>query len=421
MPDLLYQSHSLEKTNEGISGSLTFWGNSPVSPFEVGDTFSPIPDGTPLTVEKVSIKDNVLGGYNGKVLRQWEITVEGSNNSSSDGQTYVKYNFTILDNIKSGTMEVTNTGASPVFSLNVGDTFSVPGIGNVTCTEITGNDEYSNDGTRRWTVIYAWTDGNGESDTRYNFSIEKNGSGNTITTGSKTVTNTGNAPSNVTLPDTLNLPGIGNLPCVKVSGNDDYDDDGTQKWTVTYESSDANDEPQTQNVKYNINVEKNSDGVVVYSGTKEIITAEQPQSLPASVGDILSFPLIGEVTCVRVTSHNNDDSTWSVIIECSSDGNSSGGEGGSGSIPLPETEEIINYDLNGYTVRTVKGELLVLQRSNNYAQKKTITEYSNSPSPLRLKYTTNDQTVISETISKETITNNGSSATYYKHVIEVES
>lgn len=71
MPDLLYKSHSLEKTNEGISGSLTFWENSPVSPFEVGDTFSPIPDSTPLTVEKVSIKDNVLGEYNGKVLRQW--------------------------------------------------------------------------------------------------------------------------------------------------------------------------------------------------------------------------------------------------------------------------------------------------------------------------------------------------------------
>ena len=72
MPDILHKSHSLEKTSEGISGSLTFWENSPISPVEVGDTFYPIPNGTPLTAEKVSIKDNVLGTFNGKLLRQWD-------------------------------------------------------------------------------------------------------------------------------------------------------------------------------------------------------------------------------------------------------------------------------------------------------------------------------------------------------------
>lgn len=85
MPEILYQSHSLEKNSDGISGSLTLWSDSPVSPYNVGDTFRPTANSPLLTVETVAIKDNVLGLFNGKLLRQWEVTISGSNNSSGGG------------------------------------------------------------------------------------------------------------------------------------------------------------------------------------------------------------------------------------------------------------------------------------------------------------------------------------------------
>lgn len=83
MADKLYRSHSLEKSADGTSGSLTVWEDSPVSPFDVGDTFRPVTNGPALTVDKVSIKDSVVGELNGKPVRQWEITIEGSNSSGS--------------------------------------------------------------------------------------------------------------------------------------------------------------------------------------------------------------------------------------------------------------------------------------------------------------------------------------------------
>ena len=87
MPDKLYKSHSIEKTqsSDGVStsGTLTLWEDNPQSPYDVGDVFQPVPGGALLTVNKVSINDNVLGEQNGKPLRQWQITIEGSTDVQS--------------------------------------------------------------------------------------------------------------------------------------------------------------------------------------------------------------------------------------------------------------------------------------------------------------------------------------------------
>ena len=95
MPESLYRSYSLEKSTDGISGSISFYENSPYSPFDIGDTFRPVEGGPLLNVDKVSIKDNVIGEQYGKVLRQWEITIEGSsdgktNSQDNDSDTHVK-------------------------------------------------------------------------------------------------------------------------------------------------------------------------------------------------------------------------------------------------------------------------------------------------------------------------------------------
>ena len=335
MPDILHQSHSLEKTSEGISGSLTFWENSPISPVEVGDTFYPIPNGTPLTAEKVSIKDNVLGTFNGKLLRQWEITIEGSNHSSA-GQTHVKYTFSISPDEKSGSMEVTNTGDNPSITLEVGDTFNVPGIGQVFCSNVKGSDE--------------------------------------------------------------------------------FDDSGSHVWTVTYEGSN-HAVVQEADTKYSLSIENNSDGVTVYSGSKEITYTGANPVVGVNIGDTFTLPFIGEVTCIRIQTSNTATNTWSIVIE-----GSRGGEN-SGDSSLPDTETVITREINGTTARSVDGAFIALRRSATPITKKSITVYTASVDAVATPGSTySEGIVISENISKETVKNNGVvTGSYYRHVIEVES
>lgn len=91
MAETLSRSYSLEKSsNNGevvTSGTLTTWENSPVSLFDVGDTFSPIPDGPVLTVRKVNITDKVIGINAGEFVRQWQISVEGDNSLTASGSS----------------------------------------------------------------------------------------------------------------------------------------------------------------------------------------------------------------------------------------------------------------------------------------------------------------------------------------------
>ena len=155
MPDALYRSYSLEKDSNGTSGSLTFYEDSPRSPFDVGDTFSPISGGPLLNVSKVSIKDNVIGIEAGKVKRQWQITVEGSTGSTGNSaNSDIKYNFTIEANENSGSMEVINKGSAPAITLRIGDKFNIPGIGQVTCSKVNGSDSYDDNGSHVWSVTY---------------------------------------------------------------------------------------------------------------------------------------------------------------------------------------------------------------------------------------------------------------------------
>lgn len=340
MSDVLYKSHSLEKTSEGISGSLTLWEDSPVSPVDVGDTFSPVANGPVLTAEKVSIKDNVIGSFNGKLLRQWQITIEGSNNSSGSADTHVKYNFNISAGEKSGSMEVTNTGDHPSITLDIGDTFNVPGIGEVFCSNVKGSDDYNSAGIRTWTVIY----------------------------------------------------------------------EGANKAVV-----------QDSDAKYTLNIENNSDGVTVYSGSKETTYTGASPSVAINIGDTFTLPLIGEVTCTRIQTSNTEANTWSVIIEGSRGGSSSSGSGETPS--LPDTESVITYEINGSTVRSVAGEFIALRRSQTPITKKSITVYTSTVDAVATPGSTYSGGIVtSENITKETVKNNGVvTGSYYRHVIEVEA
>ena len=517
MADKLYRSYSLEKSQQSISGSMTVWEDSPVSPFDVGDTFHPVQGSPALTVEKVSIKDNVIGELNGRPVRQWEITIEGSNETQGSSQvTHVKYNFNISADEKSGTMEVVNTGNSPAITLEIGDTFSVPGIGQVYCSNVKGNDDYDDNGVHTWTVVYEgkntqssssslpetkyslaiqkdddgdiqksgtmsvvnegssptldiqvgstfsvpglgevtctkvsgnddytetgahrWTmtyegvinsddSGSGSetpddnNSTKYTFTLEKDSS-----SGSVEITRTGNSPSVThSVGSTFTLPGVGTVTCTKVSGSDSYSDNGKRRWTIVYEGTDKEEdsgqEETPTTTKYSLNIEKNSDGATVYSGSKETTCKGAAPTIGIDIGDDFSLPVVGKLKCTRVHS-GNDGNTWTVTVEGSRVGNDESGSGSGDYTSLPETETVINYEINGQTVRSVAGELIALRRSATPITKKSITVYSNSDSAIAgNEY--QGSIVLSESISKETIKNNGVvTGSYYKHVIEVES
>ena len=403
MPDNLFRSHSLEKSsNEGkvvTSGALTLWEDQPVSPLDVGDTFQPVPNGPILTVKRVNIDDNVIGLNAGQPVRQWQISIEGSDEidssaserhsfsieqdddsvihsgsvsravtsdtpprsisvgslinipgagrikctkiSGSDdfneyGQrvwhlTYegsdapqssgsydtlnTKYSFTI-DNEHSGSMQVVNEGDTPDVTLAIGSTFRIPGIGEVVCSKISGSDDYSNNGTRRWTVTYEGYSGHEDTDTRYSFSCDYSSG---IYSGSKQVTYYGDDPAlELHEGDTFSIPCAGSLTCTKATGSDEYTSDGRHKWTLSYEGSSAGNSSEGQDTKYSLAIEKNSDGIHT-SGSMAVVSTGDAPSLNISVGDTFLIPGIGQVTCSKVSGSDSysEDGTrkWTMTYE----------------------------------------------------------------------------------------------------------
>ena len=536
MADTLYKSYSLTKSSSNgevvTSGSLTTWENTPVSPLDVGDTFRPIPNGPLLTVKKVNISDKVIGTNAGKSVRQWQISVEGDNQdeTSIDTQTYILYNFAINADEHSGTMEVTNTGKTPSVTLNIGDsfrvpgvgeipcvnikgsdsyddngnhvwtivyegsdaedaepqqdtdvipedkysltiekdsdgviqksgskvvvsegnapdlnihvgsTFNIPGIGNVTCSKVSGSDDYTDSGAHRWTMTYEGYINSGDSgddpqstetsNDKYSFSIEKDNSGSLVHFGSIEVTSIADTPpSAYQVGSTINIPGIGNVTCIKVSGSDSYTDSGQRKWVMVYEASDSTDDSsgsgqQEASAKYSFDIEHNSDGITVYSGTKEISYTGDTPAPGINVGDVFSIPVAGYLTCTKVRGSDDGTGLWTFVIEGSRSGaDSSGGEQQDDS-SIPDDEISISYELNGSTARTVGGEFIALRRSNTAVKKTSITKYSDSQNALASigEQYESYGIALSENIIKETIKkDNVIIRTYYKHTIEVEA
>ena len=416
MPDNLFRSHSLEKSsNEGkvvTSGALTIWEDKPVSPLDVGDTFQPVPNGPVLTVKRVNINDNVIGLNAGQPVRQWQISIEGSDetdnsdsgserhsfsieqdddnvihsgsvstvavgdnppNSISVGSiinfpgvgsiqctkitgsddfneygqrvwhlTYegtdapqssglddalnTKYSFTI-DNEHSGSMQVVNEGNTPAVTLDIGSKFHIPGIGEVTCSKISGSDDYSHNGIRRWTVTYEGYSGHEDSDTRYSFSCDYSSG---VYSGSKQVTYYGDAPAlELHEGGTFSIPCAGKLICTKATGSDEFTADGRHKWTLTYEGSSAGNSADVPDTKYSLNIEKNSEGTLS-SGTMTVTSTGERPILDVEVGKDFYIPGIGNVTCSKVSGSDSysEDGThkWTMTYEGYYNGQNQDGE-----------------------------------------------------------------------------------------------
>ena len=261
-----------------------------------------------MKCSKISGSDEV--DNNGR--RIWNLTYEGTDAPTSSGEDALpqtKYSFSIED-ANSGSMQVVNEGASPALTISVGSAFDIPGIGNVKCTKISGSDEYTDKGIRRWTVTYEGSNAEGTSsadidNVKYSFSVEDG-----VISGSKQVIQYGNTPVFVhSIGQTFIIPGVGTVPCTKIDGSDEITDDGRHKWTISYQSSpetstSSSDDalPQT---KYNLAIEKDSDGVLQKSGSMSVASTGETPSISVAVGEGFNIPGLGNVICTKVSGNDS--------------------------------------------------------------------------------------------------------------------
>ena len=444
----LWRSHNLEqvKDENGIttSGSLIVWEDTPVSPLSIGDDFQPVPNGPVLKVGKINVSDSVIGERFGRPYRQWQITIEGDTNTQAvdDDDTNIQYDFVIEkddDGVMkyTGSMAAINTGETPSLNIKIGDKFTVPGIGDINCVKISGGDEYTDSGLHRWRIVYDGTkvipkDGGndaGDPNTQYDFVIEKDDNGDIKYTGSMGVLNTGATPSlDINIGDKFTIPTIGEVTCIKISGGDEYTDNNTHRWRVTYEAEkvtaneDSDIEDNDINIRYDFVIEKTSEGITRYAGTMEVVNTGDTPSLEFEIGDVFNIPCIGEVVCTKI--NGSDDYTdngihrWKMIY----DGAKVTGDNEE-STSIPDDEESVTYELNGITTRSVSGEFIALRRSANPIIKKSITRYTaNSTQIVTIGAAYSGGVAISEQITKENLKIDGVQVgTYYRHDIEVET
>lgn len=145
-----------------------------------------------LVVTNVTVSDCVVGTFSGLPFRQWLINVEGNLKNKSFTEypdpVVTQYNVKAegIDNENitfSGSFQTTNFGDEPVFILNVGETFTFPGVQTpLYCSSFSFNDELNSFGSRTWVVTYECSsvlnpdDESSLPDTETSISYEINGS-----------------------------------------------------------------------------------------------------------------------------------------------------------------------------------------------------------------------------------------------------
>ena len=404
------------------------YGDTPSFSYSIGDRLS-IPGVGSLFCSKVDGSDE----YTEDGSHKWNITYDATSVDPAAVQETLpdaKYNLAIeKDNDgvlqKSGSMAVVNQGDAPALNIAVGDSFSVPGL--LTCSKVSGSDSYSDSGLHLWTMTYeGYVNGNNDEphdttnqDTKYSFVLDGNSQ-----SGSVEISTIADAPPKTySIGDNIDIPGIGNVVCSKISGSDSYTENGHRKWTIVFEASnDKAEQSQDSNVKYSFNIERDSNGILTCSGTKQF-TIDRNASLGYSVGNSVAIPFVGTLTCTKISGNDDETGNWVVTVEASGSVSSGGNDDEPSDTSLPDTETSISYEINGITVRTVSGELIALKRSENPIMRKNITLYSDSVSSGHSPGDTYEGGIITSiSTSKESIkSNNVVTSSYYRHNIEVEA
>ena len=415
-------SFTIDRNGKSYSMQVINVGDTPALNLSVGSSFF-VPGLGRVVCSSISANDE----YSESGARIWTVTYEGNDALSAQSQL-AKYSLNIDkygdSSIKTGSMQIFNEGNDPNLSIEVGKTFTIPGLGKVTCTGISANNEYSENGVRGWNVTYESNDDQQAQlqSTSYSFIIRKDNA-SSFRSGSMQVINVGDSPTlSIEVGETFTIPGLGKVTCTNISVSDSYSEGGSHVWTVTYEGNNE----YTQDTTYSFSIDRNS-GSPAVSASMQVTNVGDSPTLSIEVGETFTIPGLGKVTCTNISvsdSYSEGGShVWTVTYEGNPNSSSSGSsDSGSGSSSTSSNETSISYELNGSTVRTVKGELIVLRRSSTPITKKTITVFNDSDgktTTIGSEY--EGGIVLSENIIKETITNNGVvTGSHYKHTIEVE-
>jgi hypothetical protein len=154
-------SYNQTKTDDGVekTGSVSWWNDVPETTVQIGDDFQPVPGGPTLKVSSIDIQSEDTGkSLFGNPIRLWHISIAGDTSLTETAK--IHYTFSINKDDKgirqvSGTMAASNDGDAPVFTIGLGGKFTVPGVGELTCTSMSGGDELKKDGGTRWNVTYS--------------------------------------------------------------------------------------------------------------------------------------------------------------------------------------------------------------------------------------------------------------------------
>ena len=195
----------------------------------------------------------------------------------------------------------------------------------------------------------------------------------------------------------------------------------------------AYDDTEPKITGYSVNAEETDTGEISFMASVISVNGGETPALLVDIGESLEFPGISvPLVC---SSYKLSDGTdefkryiWTVSYECSATIAT-----GADNETLPQEEQQdIAYELNGSTVRSIAGELIVLKRSETPIIKKTIITYSESATPV---YSIGSECyggiALSDKVTKETKevlqtnaqdgTSSITTFTYYRHEIEVEA
>lgn len=174
MPNELYNEHSLgyRKDADGsvtTTGSFSYWVDNPLDAPKVGGSFTPVEGGPSLVITSVDVSDSVIGKYRDRLRRVWKVSLSGDT-MDEESKIDTTYQFAIDKQesglqMLSGSINAGNFGSAPIFSYNIGDELTIPGLNKTgKCTNISGGSQYINSNSSkavdgklcRWNMTYSF-------------------------------------------------------------------------------------------------------------------------------------------------------------------------------------------------------------------------------------------------------------------------
>ena len=206
-----------------------------------------------------------------------------------------------------------------------------------------------------------------------------------------------------------------------------------RQWQITVESEGTSTGAgDAARARWTYEMSKDDNGLIHHRGSVELKIDGDPLVFEMELGDefgkkLTDVPIedMKILLCTRVSA--SDEWTdkgvrrWTVTYDGAKVAPASGG-----SLVPTDTEETISYEINGRTTRAVDGTFVVLRRSLDPVERRSLVRYWGEESGGGNKTTLGSAyeggIAVSERVTKETIKENGVViGSYWRHDIEVET